>query len=143
MIYLISMCDLLCCIFDEDLMRSKFAILFLTVYALVLFQPIVPWIDYYLHKDYIAKNLCENRMKPGSRCNGKCYLAKELKKSTQGQPTNPSSQKNSASEETVVHLNNSFSHDFQIVREENIYVQYAHHCTISPREDGIERPPCA
>lgn len=38
-------------------------------------------IGYYeVNKDYIAKNLCENRDKPQMKCCGKCYLKKQLKK---------------------------------------------------------------
>jgi hypothetical protein len=33
-----------------------------------------------LKRDYIAKNLCENRDKPQLNCCGKCYLRKQLKK---------------------------------------------------------------
>jgi len=36
--------------------------------------------DYLLNKDYIAKVLCVNRDKPEMKCNGKCHLAKQLKK---------------------------------------------------------------
>lgn len=36
--------------------------------------------NYMANKEYIAKNLCENRSKPQLKCNGKCYLAKQLKK---------------------------------------------------------------
>jgi hypothetical protein len=35
---------------------------------------------YELNKDFIAKNLCVNKMKPKLHCNGKCHLMKELKK---------------------------------------------------------------
>ena len=34
--------------------------------------------EYAINKDYIAKNLCENRSKPKLHCNGKCQLAKKL-----------------------------------------------------------------
>jgi hypothetical protein len=45
---------------------------------------------YQLNKEYIAKNLCENRDKPKMNCCGKCYLKKQLRKidnnsGTQGQ----------------------------------------------------------
>ncbi len=36
--------------------------------------------DYQLNKEYISKNLCENKNKPKMHCNGKCHLAKQLKK---------------------------------------------------------------
>lgn len=35
---------------------------------------------YQINKDFIAKNLCENRDKPQMNCCGKCYLNKQLKK---------------------------------------------------------------
>ncbi|OJW78561.1 MAG: hypothetical protein BGO69_00815 [Bacteroidetes bacterium 46-16] len=43
---------------------------------------IIGW--YELNKDYIAKNLCENRDKPQMKCCGKCYLHKQLKKAEDG-----------------------------------------------------------
>lgn len=33
-----------------------------------------------LNRDHISKSLCENRNKPAKKCNGKCYLKKQLKK---------------------------------------------------------------
>lgn len=35
---------------------------------------------YQVNKDYIARNLCENKDKPQMKCCGKCYLKKQLKK---------------------------------------------------------------
>lgn len=43
---------------------------------------IIAWYEY--NKEYIAKNLCENRNKPEMKCCGKCYLKKQLKKTEQG-----------------------------------------------------------
>jgi len=48
----------------------------------ILLPTVSPWgtIAYFrLNRDYIAKVLCENRQRPGLKCNGKCYLAKKLK----------------------------------------------------------------
>ncbi|MCW5908979.1 MAG: hypothetical protein KIS94_14030 [Chitinophagales bacterium] len=36
-------------------------------------------ISYLINKTYIAANLCENKNNKASHCNGKCYLAKQLK----------------------------------------------------------------
>ncbi|MDC9722424.1 MAG: hypothetical protein PSN34_06580 [Urechidicola sp.] len=47
-----------------------------------MLQPIVPLIEYYSNKEYIASVLCENRDKPALACNGKCYLEKQLKKAS-------------------------------------------------------------
>jgi len=35
---------------------------------------------FHINRAYIAKVLCENRARPQLHCNGKCYLAKTLKK---------------------------------------------------------------
>ena len=37
-------------------------------------------IGYYLNQSFIALNKCENRNKPEMHCNGKCFLAKQMKK---------------------------------------------------------------
>lgn len=39
---------------------------------------IVAWFG--LNREYIARNLCENKDKPELKCCGKCYLKKQLKK---------------------------------------------------------------
>lgn len=56
---------------------SSFLLIVLTAYLII---PVIPIIDFLLHKEYIAKNLCVNRNKPKSCCKGKCYLVKQLKK---------------------------------------------------------------
>jgi hypothetical protein len=63
-------------------------LLVLTAYLII---PVIPVIDYLIHEDYIAKNLCVNRNKPHSCCKGKCYLVKQLKKTstnTEGESRN-------------------------------------------------------
>ncbi|MFN8258360.1 MAG: hypothetical protein U0W24_21905 [Bacteroidales bacterium] len=56
-----------------------YSILHLVILLVYLCRPVMPFIEYALFKDYIAKNLCINRNKPESKCNGKCHLAKQIK----------------------------------------------------------------
>jgi hypothetical protein len=53
-----------------------------TIFILLLLtQTFSKWLwvaEYAINKDYIAKNLCENRDKPKLLCNGKCQLAKKM-----------------------------------------------------------------
>ena len=35
-------------------------------------------VEYQVNKEFIAKNLCVNRAKPASCCQGKCYLNKKM-----------------------------------------------------------------
>ena len=44
---------------------------------------IVGW--YEMNKGYITSNFCINKAKPELKCNGKCYLKKQLKKATDSQ----------------------------------------------------------
>ncbi len=72
----------------KSILVSSFLLIVLTAYLII---PVLPVIDYLIHKDYIAKNLCVNRNKPHSCCKGKCYLVKQLKKTstnTEGESKN-------------------------------------------------------
>lgn len=57
-----------------------FIILMLTI------RPVLPLIDYAVNYDYISEKLCENKNKPQLLCNGKCYLVKELAKTSESIP---------------------------------------------------------
>jgi len=46
-------------------------------------------VHYQANKRYIAKTLCENRSKPNKKCEGKCYLKKQLKKAEEAEKTLP------------------------------------------------------
>ena len=54
----------------------------LVILVFYIIRPVLPYIEYVVNKDFIAKNLCINRDKPHSCCEGKCYLEKQLKKSS-------------------------------------------------------------
>ena len=49
----------------------------------VLKLGIVAW--YQANKAYVAKELCENKARPQMKCNGKCYLRKQLNKTENNQ----------------------------------------------------------
>ena len=57
---------------------------------LLLTQTFSKWLmvaEYCMNKEYIAKNLCENRNKPALHCNGKCQLMKKMA-AEENQPLN-------------------------------------------------------
>ena len=60
-------------------MKVLTAILLLTIIFLQTFSSFVIRADYFINKSYIARVLCINKAKPETHCNGKCYLAKQLK----------------------------------------------------------------
>lgn len=47
-----------------------------------MLKPLVPLMDYAVNYEYISTTLCINKTKPELHCNGKCYLSKELAKSS-------------------------------------------------------------
>lgn len=74
------------------------AIIALVGILLQTFNQVVIVGQYYANKDFIAKNLCENRNKPMMHCDGKCCLKKKL--AQQGKEQVPNSQ-NQKSEQVV------------------------------------------
>ena len=81
--------------FNLSMKARIYSIFFLAVLISYVLRPVMPFIEYALNKDYIAKNLCINRNKPKSCCQGKCHLKKQLAKSDESNDTakNQSSQK--------------------------------------------------
>ena len=65
-----------------------YSITLLVILAFYIVRPVLPYIEYAINKDYIAQNLCINRDNPHSCCQGKCYLEKQLKKSSDS-PSDP------------------------------------------------------
>lgn len=78
---------------------AHFQLVILVVY---IFRPVFPFIEYAINKDFIIKNLCINRDKPLSCCEGKCHLAKQLKKSNDNNndPKDKNTNKRIRNEET-------------------------------------------
>lgn len=59
--------------------KRGFAILILAALTAQSFSQLGILAYYQLNKSYIARTLCVNRDKPMMHCNGKCYLAKQLR----------------------------------------------------------------
>ena len=66
----------------------------LIILTILLFlKPILPVLEYLVYYDYIVYALCENKLKPELKCNGKCHLTKELAKASEGNSDNSSDKK--------------------------------------------------
>lgn len=59
-------------------MRLRQQVIALFINVMIIFQPVIPLLEYEVFHDYIVKNLCINRNVPNSCCEGKCYLEKRL-----------------------------------------------------------------
>lgn len=56
--------------------------LLVSVALKMLMAPII-FANYELRKDFIINNYCVNKNRPEMHCDGKCYLAKQIKKADQ------------------------------------------------------------
>lgn len=77
----------------------SYILLFVLVFYIL--RPVIPYIEYAVNKDYIAKHLCVNRDKPHSYCEGKCYLEKQIKNSTESNDANGKSTNEKVQNEDV------------------------------------------
>jgi hypothetical protein len=78
-------------------LKKLVAIFAITGILLQTFNQVIIVASYYANKDYIAKNLCENRDKPKMHCDGKCCLKKKLAKEGKDQAPSPRNQKSEQS----------------------------------------------
>lgn len=53
-----------------------------------MLRPVMPLANYVINQNYIAEFLCINKDKPELKCNGKCYLAKQLKEASEEKEKN-------------------------------------------------------
>ncbi|MCA0365722.1 MAG: hypothetical protein LCH67_16900 [Bacteroidetes bacterium] len=60
--------------------KKILSITLLIALAIKLLMAPAIFLDYQLRKDFIIKNYCVNKNRPEMHCDGKCYLAKQLKK---------------------------------------------------------------
>lgn len=79
--------------FDLRPLKKFIAIAAFAGILLQTFNQVIILAQYYANKDYIAKNLCENRNNPKMHCDGKCCLKKRLAKECKDQAPSPDNQK--------------------------------------------------
>jgi hypothetical protein len=77
-------------------MRSIIAILLAAAFMLQSASKLIILAHYSINKEYISKNLCENKQKPKMHCNGKCHLKKQLQKEDKKENSTPAASKDKA-----------------------------------------------
>ena len=80
-------------------------------------------VRYQANKKYIASTLCENRNKPSKKCEGKCYLKKQLKKAEEAEKTLPGTVKEKMESPCVLlsGLELRFVHSVPSVSHSSVY----------------------
>ena len=77
-------------------------------------------LEYKINQDYIARNLCVNRDKPGMHCNGKCQLRKNLERDEQQQ----SNSANGKEKNEVVYIDELEAFDFTPYAPSTLVIAY-------------------
>ena len=67
--------------------RRVISLSLLAVFLLHTLSKVFVHAEYLLHRDFIAKNLCENRDDARLHCNGQCHLRKQLEKQDEKEQT--------------------------------------------------------
>jgi len=88
-------------------MNKLFCIIIIVAMLLQVSRKTIVTIQWSINQDYIAKNLCINKNKPALKCDGKCHLRKELKKTEETNENNGKSTVPSFQDDLVL-FNNSF-----------------------------------
>jgi len=99
-------------------LKSIIAILLASVFLFQSASKLLIIANYEINKEYISKNLCENKAKPKSTCNGKCHLAKELKKQDKKENSIPNSQKEKVEIQFLNKISSIAIVDFESENEE-------------------------
>gem|GEM_PF-1579911 len=75
-------------------MRKRVSFLLLTIflinYGTYAVRYALPYLHFYINQEHIAVNLCKERQKPDSSCQGSCYLKDQLSRTVEGDQANSS-----------------------------------------------------
>ena len=119
-------------------MRTVISIFLLLVLALRTAMPIL---DYAVNYKYISTQLCENRARPELRCNGKCYIKKEILKSSENQNAKESKVQIKSIDVFVVNEISEFKADFSVEKNVENNFQNCFNLRVKPFDESIFHPP--
>jgi hypothetical protein len=70
-------------------MKKIISMFLLLVLMIQYFNKLEIFVCYQLNKNFISTTLCENKNRPKLKCNGLCYMKKQLKASDENQNNTP------------------------------------------------------
>lgn len=97
---------------------------------------------YQLNKQYIAKQLCENRNNPKMGCNGHCYLVKQLKKAEENEKKQ-ATQIAKAKEEVISNVQFSFTSPVVVESSSILFLAPSCHQYVADFNQETVKPPSA
>ncbi|MBC6611801.1 hypothetical protein H8B15_12775 [Hymenobacter sp. BT507] len=122
-------------------MTRWFAVFLTALVLLQTFSQELRVVDYQLHKERITKLFCVNKARPQLHCNGKCHLAKQLRKAADEEGKAPNGAVVKLKFEALPLLRVHVARQvFYAVVSRRFAPRRAVHYTFSP-EHGIFHPP--
>lgn len=101
----------------------------------------MPILDYAVNYQYISTQLCENRDKPELRCNGKCYVKKEILKSSENQNAKESKIQIKSIDVFVVNEISEFKADVSVEKKIENNFRNCFNLMGKPFDEGVFHPP--
>jgi hypothetical protein len=120
----------------------------LAVFVLFAKSLVVPalFLNYELRKDYIIQNFCENKNRPELKCDGQCYLAKQIK-AAQDEDERKATDSFLSKLYQVEHIENdsnmSLSYDYDLYFFPQSMIETAQHLFAQNFNSAIFHPPIA
>ena len=91
------------------MLKKAFAVIMILFLMVNLASASLILLDFSIRQAQIAAEKCENKKKPEMKCNGKCYLAKKLKKQAEKEKETPVFPDFKKSPEVVQHFEMLFT----------------------------------
>jgi hypothetical protein len=92
--------------------------------------------------DYIVENFCINKDKPELKCNGQCYLMKQLAAQSDEDQTNPFEKSKKTESSEIVYLEKfNYSIPKPTHQKSILYVEYHYNLSINDVVSILDPPP--
>lgn len=102
----------------------KIAVVFISLF--LLFKPLLPLLEYAAFYDFIKSELCENKEKVEMKCNGKCYLTKQLAKVAESEKGNEKNQPFIVELSIVFYQDTNLNYAFLLLEEPNLKIEHSY-----------------
>lgn len=114
----------------------------ISITLVMLLRPLWPIVNYVTNYDYIVENFCINKDKPELKCNGQCYLMKQLAEQSDEDQTNPFEKSKKTESSEIVYLE-KFNYSIPIATQEesNFFVVYHYNLSINDAISILDPPP--
>lgn len=95
-------------------MNKAIPSILLLIFLTGIFRSYLPYVDYFLNKEYIIEFLCIDKEKPESKCNGNCHLNEQLKVASEANNDDDNQKKTRSERNEINYFINNSSINFDV-----------------------------